>query len=442
MAARALARPAGKVSEVFQNAAEQQGAYDLLESNHVALEPVQDAMGRAACRLGGAERFIYVAVDGSSLTLKERDCRKGFGRIGPGATRSSRGLKVINALAISPRGIPLGMCAQTWWARAEGSPGVNKARRNRRLRASEKETQHWLDTIERTRMLGDESGTRLRFVLDREADNRSMLLKLHATAHEFIVRSSWNRLIEATGADEQYLRQRIAREAPGGAYELDVPAGWKRAPRRARIVVRWTRVVLRLRDQWRKSEKRLAVCVVWAREQGTTPAGEKPLDWMLLTNTSVASMAAALEVVYGYTQRWRVEDFHRTWKTGACNVESTQLRSAAAVALWATVLAAVAAQVERLKHLARTTPDEPASVVLTKHEIEALLVLKRRLKKRNETIPDRMPTIAEATLWIAQMGGYTGKSSGGPPGATTIRRGLDRLAPAAEVLSALEDQRG
>ena len=142
MAARALARPAGKVSEVFQNAAEQQGAYDLLESNHVALEPVQDAMGRAACRLGGAERFIYVAVDGSSLTLKERDCRKGFGRIGPGATRSSRGLKVINALAISPRGIPLGMCAQTWWARAEGSPGVNKARRNRRLRASEKETQH------------------------------------------------------------------------------------------------------------------------------------------------------------------------------------------------------------------------------------------------------------------------------------------------------------
>jgi hypothetical protein len=52
-----------------------------------------------------------------------------------------------------------------------------------------------------------------------------------------------------------------------------------------------------------------------------------------------------------------------------------------------------------------------------------------------------MPTIAQATLWIAQLGGYTGKSSGGPPGSITIKRGLDRLRPAALLLDALAAER-
>ncbi len=52
-----------------------------------------------------------------------------------------------------------------------------------------------------------------------------------------------------------------------------------------------------------------------------------------------------------------------------------------------------------------------------------------------------MPTIAEATLWIAEFGGYTGKSSGGPPGSITIGRGLERLLIAAEVLEALHSSR-
>jgi hypothetical protein len=46
--------------------------------------------------------------------------------------------------------------------------------------------------------------------------------------------------------------------------------------------------------------------------------------------------------------------------------------------------------------------------------------------------------MGEAVLWITQLGGYTGKSSGGPPGAITIGRGLDRLKERAEALEDLE----
>ena len=254
------------------------------------------------------------------------------------------------------------------------------------------------------------------------------------------MRGSWDRLVQATGKDKQYLRQTLAREAPGGEYLLDVTAGPKRTARRARILVRYARVVLRLRDKRTKKERRLEVNGVWAREEGTTPAGEESVDWLLLTNAPVQTFEDARHVIFGYTQRWRVEEFHKTWKSGACNVQQTQLRTQRAVVVWATLLAAVAVRIERLKRLSRTAPEQPASVELTPHEIRALILLKRDQKKRTETIPDAMPTIGQATLWIAEIGGYTGKSSGGPPGAITIRRGLERVRPAAQMLKILEAQ--
>lgn len=100
---------------------------------------------------------------------------------------------------------------------------------------------------------------------------------------------------------------------------------------------------------------------------------------------------------------------------------------------WATLLAAVATRVERLKRLARSSPDLDASEELTSTEIAALVLLKRKRKTANEKVPER-PNIETATRWIAELGGYTGKSSGGPPGSITITRGLERLALAAEIL--------
>ena len=66
-----------------------------------------------------------------------------------------------------------------------------------------------------------------------------------------------------------------------------------------------------------------------------------------------------------------------------------------------------------------------------------LLVLKRLDKKRTETVPDAIPTIAQAVRWIADLGGYTGKSSGGPPGSITIGRGLERLRYGVKAVLAM-----
>jgi hypothetical protein len=442
MAARAAEAPAGKVSEVFTDRAELQGAYDFLESPHVSASEVSKGAGLAAAERAAREPFVFVPLDGTSLTLTDRAQSKDFGSVGALSQRS-RGLKVINALGVSPQGVPLGLLSQVWWSRTEARSQSSKAKRkhNRKRKAGEKETRHWLEAITEACARAQQAGAHLWFELDREGDNQAILSKLQETGQRFTVRSSWNRLIQTTGKDKQYLRQRLAREAPGGHYQLDVPSGRHRTARQAHMVVRSARVVLRMRDQWSKKERLLELSVVWTREEGTVPRGEKPLDWMLLTNSPVTSFADVRQIIFGYTQRWRVEEVHKTWKSGACNVEQTQLRSKAAVTIWATILAAVAVRIERLKALSRTNPDQPADVELDRYEIRALLLLRRQIKARNETIPDSMPTIGQATLWIAQLGGYMGKRSE-HPGAITIGRGFNRLRPAALLLRALEAEGG
>jgi hypothetical protein len=440
MAARAAENPGGKISRVFCDDAERQGAYDFLESGHASAAALIKAMAAATAKRASEQSFAFVALDGSSITLTDRVGSKDFGSVGT-LSAGARGLKVVNGLACNPNGAPLGLLSQVWWARTDASSQRPKTKcaRNRKRKVEEKETKHWIEAIVQAAAHADDAEVRLWFQLDREGDNRHILSTLSKTTHWFTVRSSWDRLIEATGKDKQYLRQWLARQAPGGDYSLNVTEGPHRSARHARIDVRWGRVVLRLRDRWAKTERKLEVTAVWAREEGTCPPDEKPVDWLLLTNRRVDSLEDACFVVRGYTQRWRVEEFHKTWKSGACKVEQSQLRSCHAVVLWATILAAVAARIERLKILARTTPDKPATVEFSSHEIRALIVLMREIKKRNETIPDA-PTIGQATNWIARLGGYTGKSSGGPPGSITIRRGLEKLRPAAVVVAALEAQ--
>jgi hypothetical protein len=152
------------------------------------------------------------------------------------------------------------------------------------------------------------------------------------------------------------------------------------------------------------------------------------LEWMLLTTHPVGTRRDALEVVRGYALRWRIEEFHRLWKTGLCCVESTQLRSRDAIFKWATILAAVATRAMRITHLARSTPDVPASTEFSRAELSALIAL--RQPKGIEY--DHVPTLAVAVRWIADLGGYTGPWNG-LPGAIVIGRGLYDLSIATRA---------
>ena len=183
------------------------------------------------------------------------------------------------------------------------------------------------------------------------------------------------------------------------------------------MVMRCAEVTVRLRDRRTSKYHWRTFNAVWIRELGTTPQGEEPLDWLLLTSALIGTPQHGRDIVAAYATRWRIEDFHRAWKSGVCNVEHMQLRSRNAVIRWGTILAAVAARAERLKLLARASPDRPATDELSEDELLVLIALKRK-EEAHGAVPDGS-TLAQATRWLADLGGYTGKSSGGPPGTIT-----------------------
>ena len=71
-------------------------------------------------------------------------------------------------------------------------------------------------------------------------------------------------------------------------------------------------------------------------------------------------------------------------------------------------------------------------------EIKATVLLRFGKSGKAKLAPGASPTIADLTLWIAEIGGYTGQtSSGGPPGSITIARGLASVRAAAKALEAM-----
>lgn len=435
IAAGALRRPAGRVTEVFGTDAGRQGAYDFLENEAVSAGAILEAAVRATVRRVAKQPYAFVAIDGTSLSLIDPHGTKNFGAIGA-YKDGGRGLKLLHAYVIDRQGIPSGMSCQIWWARPDAHI---KKKQFRPLRT--KETKHWLEAIDETakRFEQHAKGTRPWFLLDREGDCWPTLKRLVDGAALFTVRSCWDRRLK-TAPDEPrvYLRETLRQTRRRYVSYIDVPAAAGRKARRARLEVRATSVVLDLKDGWWKRRYKRALNAVLVRERGTTPKGEKAIEWQLLTSHPIKTVEDLKLVVFSYTQRWRIEELHKTLKSGACRVEETQLQTKDRVIKWATIMVAVASRIERIKRLSRERPNEPASLELSEHEIRALIKLKRIHKKRTETISDDEPSIELATRWLAELGGYTGKSSGGPPGSITIRRGLDYIAPLALVIQAGE----
>ncbi len=429
MAACVSARPGGRVTQVFEGAA-REAAYRLLESRAVAAHEVQQAAFRAGARNAAGFNVVFVPVDQSALGLTDRAGT----HFGPLSTRNTgvSGLQAVSSLFVSPEGVSVGLGAQAIWTR---SWSQRAQPHNARPPVEETELQRWLDvlTMSAETLAAHAPLTLPWFQLDRGGDATPVLRHLARLGGAYTVRASSNRRV-ATAAGTRSLNEVLGASPWLGRYTLRVPATRDRAARTALIDVRAcvVNLIIPLGRAGLGPFQQFAVTALEARERHS-PDDAEPIHWRLLTNRSVTTMDAAHDVIAGYTMRWRVEEFHLAWKSGACGIEDSLLRSVEAFTKWATVLATVAIRAEHLKQLSRTTPDLPAVAEFARDEIDAVILLRK---------PKGVPLGADTTVgqlvrWIADIGGYTGKSSGGPPGVRIITRGLERVAAAAEAVTAL-----
>lgn len=424
MVSRVGERPAGTVTRVFRSPAEREGAFRWLESEAVEAKSLQTGLARATLRRCKSQRTVFVAVDTTGLTFADTYGRKGLGPIGR-RLYGARGLQAMSALVVDESGTTLGVCAQRYWTRSEkASPDWHKDDRPRHAR----ESAQWLRmlSLAHARFAEHAPGTTPWYQLDRGGDFWPVLLKAQKCGFLLTVRAAYDRRVDAR---TRRLWATLRAQRVLGTMQVQVPERPGRSARVAALSVRAASVTLLLCIPGARNTP-TRINAVFVSEKGSRSGSESVIEWMLLTTAEVSTFADARRVVHGYTMRWRIEEFHRAWKSGGCNVEQCQLRTRAAITKWATILAVVAARIERLKRLSREQPELPATEELSRDEIDAVITL----GELRGCKPGDTPTIGEVVQAIARLGGYTGKSSGGPPGATVLSRGLADVAVAAKVL--------
>lgn len=437
MLATMAAHPAGTVPAVFAKGGALQGAYGWLENRSVRWQDVAQAQHEACARRCRDHALVIVPVDGTSLAHTDRRGDDGVGPIGTRAA-GALGLKAMTAIALTYDGVPLGVAAHTFWARSREPLTVPREERA----LQERESRFWTELqrdFDRT-LAAEGADTRPWYQLDREGDATHVLVRTLESPVLLTVRANHDRLLtpnaKGTGRKAlRKLREALCAAAPCGVMYLDVPRHRRRTERVARMEVRFERVSLRLRQRW--SHEVLADVVVTAVrvcEVGTTPAGEEPIEWLLLTTFPVGGLEDALRVVRAYALRWVIERVNYTWKSGACRVEDSQLESFESLAKWATLHLSVATREQSILRLSRTQPELPATEVFDRDQVDAALALYHAYHPRQSSLPT-VSTVGELVRLIAGLGGFAG-SSRHNPGIKVFVRGMQRVDVAADALRA------
>jgi hypothetical protein len=410
MAAQTARRPAGTVTRVFRGSAQREAAFRLLENRRLPAVEIARGAHEAVARQCTGQR-VYVAIDGSSLSLTERTATRELGGVGQWKA-GGRGLLVASALAVDSDGVPVGVCGQRYWVRE--APTGNRLKHHRSMQT---ETRHGVELLAQVDAGMREHGAEPWYQLDRGFDSWPILQLACREKMRLTVRTVGNRRVVDGRGQKRTLRQTGSQAPVMGHYDVQVQASTTRPARLARMQLRSEPVTVAL-TVGKVRRECVQLQLVYAEEVSPSPTR---LLWMLLTTVAVHGLDDALCVVRGYAMRWRIEDFHRAWKQGLCRVEDSQLRTREALIKWATLLAAVAARATRLAHLCRKADDAaPATDEFSRNEIDAIIAL----REPKDVRPGASPSLRQAIAWIAELGGYTGRSSGGPPGATVIGRGL------------------
>lgn len=397
--------------------ADTKAAYRTLGSEEISAEEIRLAHARATVeRTQGLERVIVVQ-DTTSLDFSSRPEIEG---LGPLEKEGLRGLFVHSALALSPEGLPLGILHQQVWARDEEEQGKRHTRRSRHI--EEKESFRWLeagDVVESLLPADVEAWV----AGDREADIYELFAMECRPNLHLVVRAAHNRKVKSS--EGQYLREAVERSEVVGEMEVAVPRSRKRKERTAKLEVQICSLALLppRHHLGRKDLQPVPVNVVRVLEKETTPRGEEPIEWTIITTVPVQDRSGAVEIVEAYAQRWKVERYHYVLKTG-CGVENLQLGSADRIERALALFNVVAWRLLYMTYVARVAPELPCTAVLEEEEWQALVAVGAG---RSQPVLKEPPTVREAVRRIAMLGGFQGRKGDGDPGVKALWTGYRRL---------------
>lgn len=287
----------------------------------------------------------------------------------------------------------------------------DETRAQRRKRAKESDIWHHC-----AQQIGSSPASSLWVhVADRGADIFEFLHVCRSIGTHFVVRATQDRRVQTQQGAMGSLFEHIRTQPSQDQRPFELEARHGHTARSTTLSVSWAHLEL-LPPRHDPRLNKLPALPVWVVRvwEEETPAGEEPLEWILLTSVRCSSCEQAWQRAEWYRARWRVEDSHQCLKTG-CRIEERQVQSAERLLRWLGFLSPLAVRLLQVRDLSRQAPERPAHSVI---EPDTLMVLAAHVGLSPSTL-------TVGTFWteVARMGGYLARRGDGPPGWKTIWKG-------------------
>jgi len=410
------------IPQASRSKAEMHGTYRFFGNERIKPEEIlRSHQGSVLERMRGQEVVLAIQdttdIDYSGL--------KGTTGLGPTCqVAACRGIKVQTCLAVGGNGEPLGVLHQYTWIRQEkeGIETEEQEKTKEELKASkshrkieDKESYRWIKVMEAVAGVVEES-IPVVHVADREADLFDLFERERPENHDLLIRAAQNRKVKG----EQRKLFGVLEQAPVvGQKTLTLERNPRRPSREATLQIRTARVTLEVPQSYPDRLTRQPVSLNGLLvEEKNPPSYESRVRWVLLTTLPIETEEQAWEIVRWYSLRWQIERFHYTLKSGL-GVEKLQLETSNRLLRALATYSIVAWRLMALTSAVRLTPEAPAQTVLSPQEVQ-LLQQKFDFGRRSR----KPPTLQEAMIWVARLGGFLARKGDGLPGLKTLWRGM------------------
>jgi len=422
-------RPNLSIPAACGGRAEMTAAYRFFDNDKVTFDKVlQPHIARTVERL--AEQKVALLVQDTSeidLTRPEQEVA-GVGDL----DGARRGFLLHEMQAFTPEGTPLG----TVWAeilnRTDGvshASAADKDYEKKHTPIEEKESRRWLTGLRQAQTLAQQLPTvQCVCVADSEADIYEWFAEPRAAAH-WLVRACQDRALEEEAGP--HLREQVlttpvlykvellirGRKAKTAAEERG--RRQNRDSRQATVEVRAATVTLRPPWRFDRELPLTRVNVVLVRE-ANPPAGEPPVEWMLVTTLPIDTPEQVRLIVAYYCVRWCIEILFRTLKSG-CRIERRRFEDIDRVLPCLALCLIVAWRTMFVCRQGRECPDLDCEAIFEPSEWKAVWVA-----VHNKKPPKKAPRLCQMVHLIAGLGGYVERPKS-EPGAQTVWIGLQRM---------------
>ncbi|WP_211274486.1 IS4 family transposase [Paenibacillus oryzae] len=407
-------RPGLSIAAASENKAEAKAIYRLLGHPDLSEEVIVDTYHQETLRqMKASGESVFLCVqDTTEIDFGAREKTVGLGEF---RSSKSKGLLVHSALVLTTSGLPQGLLHQKIWARDPALKGQRAVNRP----YVEKESYKWTETAKASIQNVPET-TRLIHIGDREADFFEFLYGLEQDEQSYVVRALQNRISETDG---HRMWDKVCAQPEALRMVVSIPRDTRQETpaRETTLAIRYESDTVKVPNHLKyKGEGYTPLrCTVIHVIEVTPLPDQEPIEWFLLTNIPLSSGEEAYEKVSWYVKRWQIERFHYILKSG-CGVEKLQQHDAEKLRRLILMYAIIALSLQRLTYLSRLDPTAPCTQVMSEDEWQVLY----RIANQTKTLPAKPPTLHEAVLALAKLGGFLGRKSDGNPGVKVLWRGL------------------